>query len=315
MDLSAVVDLQKVIEAEKKKTTLLMMRIANLCIVLGVLIFIALTVSASVSYFDRSSSTLVIGYGMVLFLIGCGVAILSVYKPDVNTCKSNNALSGINFGSGLVIGSPYLRQPNELSKTVQEFEGWFVFFGASILTASSFMIPAEIATMSLGFAQYIRTVRYSKGLTIGLSSLYVLSSVLCIAASKIRGRKMLLLALLFSILAFIGSVIHACVTGYDDGFWFIESDLKGTSTSGTPKAILSQTSDGRLYYPYWPLYPLQLAISTPIVVVISASFPLIFFWLHAMIGFKGDSDTISDIKESTKRETKKGTNIVILILL
>ena len=169
MDLSAVVDLQKVIEAEKKKTTLLMMRIANLCIVLGVLIFIALTVSASVSYFDRSSSTLVIGYGMVLFLIGCGVAILSVYKPDVNTCKSNNALSGINFGSGLVIGSPYLRQPNELSKTVQEFEGWFVFFGASILTASSFMIPAEIATMSLGFAQYIRTVRYSKGLTIGSS--------------------------------------------------------------------------------------------------------------------------------------------------
>ena len=126
---------------------------------------------------------------------------------------------------------------------------------------------------------------------------------------------MLLLALLFSILAFIGSVIHACVTGYDDGFWFIESDLKGTSTSGTPKAILSQTSDGRLYYPYWPLYPLQLAISTPIVVVISASFPLIFFCLHAMIGFKGDSDTISDIKESTKRETKKGTNIVILILL
>ena len=173
--------LEKLFLDEKLKTSLVIFRIAILNILFGVLLFIALTIGGSESW-ERSISSMISGYFFSFLMIGVGICMLSVYGINfMRKKKDDNLLGDIQEN---VWTPPSWRKENNIQKKVLEDRVWFWSLGSLILIFSLLICCGETAFLALGLNKYVYLWQYKKGLSLGLSSLFILTSVMTLCQSN-----------------------------------------------------------------------------------------------------------------------------------
>ena len=279
--------LLKLFLAEKLKTSLVIIRISRINILLGILLFIALTIGAILSW-ERSTSSMISGYFFSLLLIGIGVGMLSVYGNKFKRNKKNDKSLVESQDKCWVL--PSLRKQNEIESKVLEDKVWFWSLASLILVFSSAMCLGEAGFLALGLDNYAYDYAYKKGLCLGLSSLFILTSVLTFAVVKLPGRKMFLTLFLFGLLSLVGSVVLTVMSAkyHRNTLAYIGIDKLTRSTEDTVRNYFSHDADGHVYYPYWPYFHLVTLMCTPAVTIIVFSFALMVFCLNVLILFKND---------------------------
>ena len=278
--------LKKLFLDEKQKTSLVIIRIARLNLLLGVLLFIALTIGGSVSW-ERSVTSMIGGYFFSFLMIGISICMLSVYGINFMRKKKDDNLLDNNQEN---VWTPLSwRKENEIQKNVLENKFWFWSLGSLILIFSLLICCGEAAFLALGLNKYIFLGKYQKGLSLGLSSLFILTSVMTFVSVKQPGRKIFLILFFLGLLAFVGSVVLTVVSSKNSRYCFTNIRSKLTmSTEDEMRSEFAHNSDGHIYFPFWPYFPLWILMFTPPVTIIVLSLALMLFCLKVLIRFQKD---------------------------
>ena len=240
---------------ENPLSIFLLLRVANFCILLGLILSVAFTITVSRTGHRTDNFTIVTGYGLSLFLIGLGFCVLRVFKPCLKVSENDKILL-LDFGSTFSIGMPYVRQRNEISKIVKETRIWFYTLGLSFVTPSCIMIRADVLIRRLHLDRFDAIVETRLGLFVGLSSLFIVTGLFCVLiAARGGGRIKLTFTLMLVFLSLIGSLVLTSIAqriGTLAGT-MIEHGLLNETLAEETKDRLYLDSEGRIYYPYWQI--------------------------------------------------------------
>ncbi len=104
---------------------------------------------------------------------------------------------------------------------------------------------------------------------------------------KQPGRKIFLILFLLGLVAFVGSVVLTVMAAKNSKYCFtnIRSKL-AMSTDIKMRSEFSHNSDGHIYFPFWPYFPLWILMYTPPVTIIVLSLVLMLFCFKVLIGFQ-----------------------------
>jgi hypothetical protein len=267
--------LEKLFLDEKLKTSLVIFRIAILNILFGVLLFIALTIGGSESW-ERSISSMISGYFFSFLMIGVGICMLSVY--GINFTRKKNEDNSLGNTQENVWTSLSWRKENKIQEKVLEQRVWFWSLGSLILFFSFVICCGETAFLALGMNKYTNLLQYKKGLSLGLSSLFILTSVMTFVSVKQPGRKIFLILFLLGLLAFVGSVVLTVMSAKTSRYGFTNIISKLTvTTEAEMRSEFAHNSDGHIYFPFWPYFPLWALMCTPPVTIIVLSLAICSF--------------------------------------
>ena len=267
--------------AEKQKTSLVANQIARFNILLGILLFIDLTIGSIFSW-ARSISTIISGYFFSFFLIGIGICMLRVYGINFTRKKQNDNLPTESQGNFWTL--PSLRKQTEIQNKVLENKVWFRSLASLIFFFSLVICSGEVTFLALGLDMNDFDFKYIKGLCLGFSSLLILTSVLTFVAVKLPSRKIFLILFLLGVLSFIGSVALTIKSAINYGNIIDFIVIKLTrSTEDTTKNYFARNADGHIYFPYWLYFHLLILASSQAATIVVLSFALMLFCLNVLI--------------------------------
>jgi hypothetical protein len=144
-----------------------------------------------------------------------------------------------------------------------------------------------------------------------VSALFFVSGALCFALASRASRKLLSATLFAALATFAASIVASNASARNVGYAFssIMSEYRGQTGLEDMQRSFWHDSNGRLYYPFMPFFPLVVMVSTPVLPVVVASFFVIFFCLGSLLTFQGERN-IDGIKE---QKSSQGTDVPLLL--
>jgi hypothetical protein len=294
--------------AEKQKTVLAMIRIANLNIFVGIILLISLTINCTFFLWHQNVPSIMTGYALCLLMIGVGIALLSV-----NTSRrlgEDNNLQKYFISFGTLSWS----NQSEIEDKTSKSQCWLIFFGSTLMIFALLIGSAEATILSLDIEMF---GGFNDGKFIGLSVLFFISGSVCHFVVRKPSRKMLYLLLIFGLISFIGSIVltvvslkfYAIENFFDyDGFWNYADKFD---------LYFAKNVDGNYYFPLWPYHYLLTVMCTPVSTVVALSKALTILCLHILITYKNkrNSDKTKDLTESSAEDIGLKLTGFLLVLL